>query len=383
MYRFAQKMTNRFKRKVHNRSKRNEPANRLNVQTINPMIPENQILPENIQPVEDIEPVKPVEENIVFNKNDMSILKHKIKSYKKYKQLDVKRNKKDTRILNYGISRREKIIYTTLTELNADIKNKSAVNFYRSYILGGTIIAVTSLISTALASTIILAPLAIVVGGISSKLNDYIQNKYLWVTNSKDSFSDTDLETFMNVTKLYYRILLSPFLNKVLKKHTLLFKYGNYASNIIKKNPGKHQEILAKNWDDEKEFDEEYNISGWVEHQIVYSVERLSNVIERIYTLDMVKDKIKFQELYNLFMSHFNQSKLLIDLYQTKYDVLEWRNDIETKEKQVAIDSTKHIIGEFDKIVHTSRINDWFSTKTSDSYKLNKTDLNKVLEVMK
>ena len=278
---------------------------------------------------------------------------------------------------------RENLLYVTLKDLNKEIENKSAINFYRSYILSGTIITVTGVISAALASTVILAPLAAVVGVVSSKVNDYIQTKYLWTTNKKYSFSDTDLETFMNVSKLYYRILLSPFLNKVLKKHTLLFKYGNYASNVIKKNPNKHQEILAHNWEQENAFNEEYNISGWVEHQMVQSVEKLSNVIEKIYSLDLVLDKIQFQELYNLFMSHFNQTKLLIDLYQTKYDVLQWRKDIEEKEKQIALDSTKHIKDEFENIIRKPQISGWFSRDLTSKYKLNKTDLIKVLELMK
>jgi hypothetical protein len=373
MYRFAKKFTNKFKKKVHSQTKKNTPPN-VSFRTLNPMIPPNEILPENVEVPE---------QNKEFNKSNYAILQNQIRSYKKYKELDVKKNKKNTRLLNYGASTRENLMYTTLQDLNKEIENKAAINFYRSYILSGTIITLTGVISTALASTVILAPLAAVVGVVSSKMNSYIQTKYLWTTNNKDSFSDIDLETFMNVSKLYYRILLSPFLNKVLKKHTLLFKYGNYAVDVIKKNPNKHQEIIAKNWDDDKVFDEEYNISGWVEHQIVHSVERLSNVIEKIYALNLVSDKVQFQELYNLFMSHFNQTQILIDLYQTKYDVLKWRNDIEEKEKQVAIDSTAHIKEEFESIIQNSKIKQWFSRSTTDKYRLNKTDLNKVLELMK
>ena len=378
MYRFAQKMTNKFKKKV-NQSRKNVQVKPV-IETQNPIIPQN-VFAENVNVAPERERIYDNEKE--FNKNNFDILQNRIRSFKKYKELDVKKNKKDRRLLNYGASMRENLLYVTLKDLNKEIENKSAINFYRSYILSGTIITVTGVISAALASTVILAPLAAVVGVVSSKVNDYIQTKYLWTTNKKYSFSDTDLETFMNVSKLYYRILLSPFLNKVLKKHTLLFKYGNYASNVIKKNPNKHQEILAHNWEQENAFNEEYNISGWVEHQMVQSVEKLSNVIEKIYSLDLVLDKIQFQELYNLFMSHFNQTKLLIDLYQTKYDVLQWRKDIEEKEKQIALDSTKHIKDEFENIIRKPQISGWFSRDLTSKYKLNKTDLIKVLELMK
>jgi len=397
MLKFAKKMTgkitNKFtlkRAKSNGKSKTNKRneiliRNEANIDEINHVVnPLREQANEEPEPLENVH-LEPRDHPVInLNKNNVAILKKKIQSYKKYDQLNIKRNKSNTRVLDYGISGKERLIYTTLQDLNKEIGNKSAVNYYRGIILGGTIITVTGLISTALATTIVLAPLAAVLGVVSSKLNDYIQNKYLWTINSKDSFSDVDLETFMNVSKLYYRILLSPFLNKVLKKHMRLFKHGNYALDIIKKNPNKHQSILRQNREDEKLFDEEYNISGWVEHQIVNAVERLSNVIEQIYALNLVNDKIKFQALYNLFMSHYNQTLLLIELYQTKYDHLEWRHDIEIKEKEITIESTKHIKEEFEKhIVKNSKVKHWFSRSTVDTYKLNKTDLNKVMELMK
>jgi len=374
MLQFARKMTNKFKRKAHSKSKRNDNKPHNFQQAINPLIPSNEILPEN---------VTVPNENKEFNKNNYGILRRYINSQKKQKQFDEKKNQKEKRLLNYGASTRENLIYVTLQELNREIGNKAAVNFYRSVILTGTMVTVTGLISTALAATVILAPLAAVVGVVSTKLNDYLQTKYLWTTNKKDSFSDIDLETLMNVSKLYYRILLSPFLVKVLKKHAMLFKHGNYALGVIKRHPNRHQEVIAQNWENEKQFDEEYNISGWVEHQMVHSVERLSNVVEKIYELDLVTGKTQFQELYNLFMAHLTQTKLFIELHQTSYDVLQWRSDIEEKEKQVAIESAKLINEEFDRISQSSNIRHWFSRATTDRYRLNKTDLHKVLELMK
>jgi hypothetical protein len=47
MYRFAKKMTNKFK-KIHNQSKKNAKPNTIPFHTLNPIIPDNEILPENV-----------------------------------------------------------------------------------------------------------------------------------------------------------------------------------------------------------------------------------------------------------------------------------------------------------------------------------------------
>jgi hypothetical protein len=69
-----------------------------------------------------------------------------------------------------------------------------------------------------------------------------------------------------------------------------------------------------------------------------------------------------------------------MDLYHTKFDHVEWRETIESKEKQIYIDSVEIMKTNLKQNKYKQRVS-WFST--TSKYKINESDLIKVLEFMK
>jgi hypothetical protein len=231
------------------------------------------------------------------------------------------------------------------------MEKTSKYNFYKSIILTATLAATTGAIDFVLGSSIVFAPLIAVVSLFSYKLNQYVQSKHLWVTDSTNSFNERDVEILLNMINLYYRIFSSPFVNPLFKEHMLretnlkdflileeLIEGTREVKDITNANILQIYQSIQKLKRRHKN-----KMSVWTVHRVMECSYKLSNIMEEIWELNFIKDKVKFYELFNLFMTYFHILEIMIQLHHNKVDNLEWMLKCEEFEKEIEHDKINKI----------------------------------------
>jgi len=273
-------------------------------------------------------------------------------------------------------------------QLIEDMKLMGKYNLYKSIILTSTIVATTATLDAVLASTIILTPLVAALTAFTLKVNEYIQGKYLWQTGV-NSFTEQDIETLINILNMYIRILSSPIIKPLFQERALYEeKFNEYmilksiVDGVLNENDPSvsdhirniyHAIIKFRNRHDKK-------ISVWNVFKIMDYSRKITFVIEQIIELNLIKDKLKFIDLFNLFISYYNILEMMINIQHTKADNIEWMLEIEKKEKTITEKKVKLMSSiQFDIKQHKD--NPWFRIKKDTSYDISRHEIIKLAEL--
>ena len=269
-----------------------------------------------------------------------------------------------------------------------DMKLMGKYNLYKSVILTSTIVATTASLDFVLGSTIILAPLIPLFSGFMYKVNEYIQGKYLWQTGA-NSFTEHDIETLINILNMYIRLLSSPIVKPLFQERSLFEgKFNDYMTlksiidGKINQDDTSVTSEIRNIYNAIKKFKKRHDkkISVWNVFKIMDYSKKISYIIEQITDLNLNRDKIKFTELFNLFISYYNILEMSLNMHHTKIDNIEWMIEIEKLEKKMARDKVK-IMTSIQFSIKQKKGNPWFRIKKEASYDISAHDIMKLAEL--
>ena len=274
-------------------------------------------------------------------------------------------------------------------DLIEDMKTMGKYNFYKSIILTSSIVSTTAALDFVLGSTIILTPLVAVFSGFMLRLNDYVQGKYLWQT-SANSFTEQDIETLLNMLNMYIRILSSPIVKPLFQERSLFEgKFNDYMvlksiiEGTIDENDSSVSDEIRDIYSAIKKFKNRHDkkISVWNVFKIMDYSKKITFVIEQITDLNLIKDKLKFTDLFNLFVSYYNILEMTINIHHTKIDTIDWMLEIENLEKKIARDKLK-IMMDIQYSIKQKKRNPWFRIKKETSYDISRQEIIKLAELI-
>jgi hypothetical protein len=317
--------------------------------------------------------------------------KAKSKSANEYEQLQTQivHQNHPNAALNMELYSNSGKILTGHKNLIEDMKTMGKYNFYKSIILTSTIVSTTAALDFVLGSTIILTPLVAVFSGFMLRLNDYVQGKYLWQTGA-NSFTEQDVETLLNMLNMYIRILSSPIIKPLFQERSLFEgKFNDYLvlKSIIDGNVDENDASVSDDirniYNAIKKFKDRHDkkISVWNVFKIMDYSKKITFVIEQITDLNLIKDKLKFTDLFNLFTSYYNILEMMINIHHTKIDNIDWMLEIEKLEKKIARDKLK-IMMDIQYSIKQKKRNPWFRIKKESSYDISRQEIIKLAELI-
>jgi hypothetical protein len=274
-------------------------------------------------------------------------------------------------------------------DLIEDMKTMGKYNLYKSIILTSSIVSTTAALDFVLGSTIILTPLVAVFSGFMLRLNDYVQGKYLWQTGA-NSFTEQDVETLLNMLNMYIRILSSPIVKPLFQERSLFEgKFNDYLvlksiiDGIVDENDASVSDDIRNIYNAIKKFKDRHDkkISVWNVFKIMDYSKKITFVIEQITDLNLIKDKLKFTDLFNLFTSYYNILEMMINIHHTKIDNIDWMLEIEKLEKKIARDKLK-IMMDIQYSIKQKKRNPWFRIKKESSYDISRQEIIKLSELI-